>query len=78
MTKEEKMIENWNKKTININEHKIVFITHNLFDIFLYNGWENVVRVKLNRANKTYLCLDEKQRTNPAIIRILNTIVPKI
>ena len=47
--KDQKTLDKWYKKTINIGSTKVIYITNNLIDVFFTEGWEDHVRVKLIR-----------------------------
>ena len=46
-------ITQWNRKTKNLsNGVKAIFLSHNLFDLFYGDGWENRYRFKIDRKTK--------------------------
>lgn len=78
MTTDEKHIDNWNKKTKNLGAVKVVYITNNLVDLFLSDGWNNQVRIKLNRKEKSFSFSDPRQRNNSSLHRIISNILREL
>lgn len=68
------LLAKWAKKTKNIGEHKVVFITDKLVDCFFNSGWEEQTRIYLDKGKKSF------RFTNPDHAKIgrLNYLVKQV
>ena len=73
-TQEEACISKWNAKTKNLGDIKVIYINHNLVDIFYTDGWENATRVKLDRKAKSFSFTNQEHRSN----RYLRLLIEKL
>jgi major membrane immunogen (membrane-anchored lipoprotein) len=47
-------IKDWQDKTINYGEYKIIYVTRNSFDLFMGQGWKNRMRIYFDRKNNVF------------------------
>jgi len=71
-------IANWNKKTINIGAHKVVYITNTIVDCFFNRGWKEQIRIKIDRYNKSFTILSYKEKNNVHLQQLISTILKDI
>ena len=69
-------ISQWEEKTINTDEFKIIFLSKNTFDLFWSEGWYNNARFKIDRKSKSFHLMKKPTRSYPKnTMEVLGSII---
>jgi len=74
----DKHLTNWGKKTRNIGEHKVVYVSENIVDCFFYNGFQNHTRIHINRYKKSFRFTNSKDGHSSRLHYLVRSILGEI
>ena len=70
-----KYLADWQKKTKNIGDIKVIYVTNNLVDVFYGESWTSHTRIYLDRKGKSFSFTNQEHRGNRSLIATINSIL---
>ena len=78
MKTDEQLITDWKKHTINIGDHKVIYVTDTFVDCFFNSGWADCTRIKVNKFKGTFRFLNGRDSSNRRLDYLVNQIIGSI